>query len=151
MSITERFLAKFTIGDKNECWNWKAALDKRGYGAFTYNESRRCAHRYSYEFYKEEIPDGLCVCHTCDNPSCVNPNHLFLGTQKDNLQDMTQKGRRTCGEDSHYAKLTENDVRQIRKLYATGKYTREQLSIMYDVSKGQIRRIVLYKLWKHIK
>ena len=94
-----RFLKK--IRKTNECWIWTAALDKDGYGVFRYKNKEKYkykAHRFSYEFFIGEIPKGKLVCHTCDNPPCVNPYHLFLGTRKDNTQDMLKKGRSKLGK-----------------------------------------------------
>lgn len=100
--MLERFESKFDKGDG--CWVWKAHKNKNGYGQFgVMLEGRngymvnRYAHRVSWMLYRGEIPEGLCVCHSCDNPSCVNPDHLFLGTRKDNTQDMINKGRHLEG------------------------------------------------------
>lgn len=90
----KRFNVKF-IKSENGCWNWIAATrGKTGYGAFKYKGKTVDSHRVSFLFYNGEIPDGLLVSHTCDNRLCVNPNHLFLGTHKDNYDDMVNKGRR---------------------------------------------------------
>jgi len=95
MNLTEKqknkFLSKFVQGDPNECWEWLGSKNKGGYGN----------HRLSYEYFIGHIPKGLCVCHKCDNPGCVNPNHLFLGTYKENMQDCKIKGRICKGEKSH--------------------------------------------------
>jgi hypothetical protein len=93
MNDKERFLNKVKVGDSEECWEWQASK-RSGYGAFKYSGRVMGAHVVSWElFNKEKVPVGMCVCHKCDNPPCVNPNHLFLGTKKDNAIDMVSKGR----------------------------------------------------------
>lgn len=89
-----RFYDKFIAGKSNECWEWKGAINNVGYGMFRENNDKMVtAHRKSYELHKGEIPKGMCICHSCDNPKCVNPDHLWLGTIKDNIDDMIRKGR----------------------------------------------------------
>lgn len=113
------------------------------------------AHRIAYEHAYGEIPKGMYVCHKCDNRSCVNPRHLFLGTHADNMKDAAIKGRIRpplhIGESHHKAKLSENDVRQIRKDYATGNFTQKAIAEKYGVTKAMIGYIVRHKSWRHIK
>jgi hypothetical protein len=85
----EKYFAK----NSNNCWIWTGAKNYNGYGRFKYKKKMYGAHRFAYILYKEDIPEELCVCHTCDNPSCVNPDHLWLGTRKENNKDMIRKGR----------------------------------------------------------
>jgi hypothetical protein len=102
----ERFLQSFQ--ESNGCWNWTKAKNKAGYGFYTVRKAgwkrRRTvlAHRYAYEAFIDVVPDNMCVLHKCDNPSCVNPNHLFLGTQADNMQDRKAKGRMNKGKDGRF-------------------------------------------------
>lgn len=91
----ERFNEKYIVNEENGCWEWTARLDQSGYGLLCYDGGMKGAHRFSYKTYVGEIPEGIYVCHTCDNPKCVNPSHLFLGTQQDNMDDMYNKGRAT--------------------------------------------------------
>lgn len=81
------------VVDENGCWRWQKAIQPNGYGATTHKDKRISAHRLSYIAFKGDIPEGMCVCHVCDVRDCVNPDHLFLGTNSDNMQDMINKGR----------------------------------------------------------
>ena len=112
----ERFAQKFEVKGLTECWPWHSYLNRMGYGHFWSDGRNQLAHRLMWEFENGSIPDRLCVLHTCDNRVCVNPNHLFLGTQRDNIQDKHTKGRAAdqCGEHNNSAKLTADQVRQIR-------------------------------------
>ena len=116
-SVLQRFCKYIEFGPRDSCWNWTGGKMPKGYGIFNYDKSR-LAHRASYSLFKGDIPDGMNVCHKCDNPQCTNPDHLFLGTQKDNLADMTRKGRRVNaapkGERHGRAKLTLRQVSFIK-------------------------------------
>lgn len=96
LPIEERFKDKYTVSD-NGCWEWTGALGSDGYGRLKVNNKMILSHRFSYELYKGEIINGLVVCHQCDNRKCVNPNHLWLGTQRDNMIDCVLKGRHRNG------------------------------------------------------
>ena len=145
-TIEERFWSKVNKGPG--CWMWTGHKDNNGYGKFYYDRGARLAHRISYKMKYKSIPKGMYVCHRCDNTSCVRISHLFLGTQKDNMQDATKKGRISKGEHrQHIAKLTEIQV------IAILKDTRSQRAIAneHNVHQSTISRIKQGKQWKHVR
>lgn len=123
------------------CWVWELGKDKDGYGMTTICGENK-AHRASFRLFRGEIPEGFLVCHTCDNPSCVNPAHLFLGTHQENMNDMKEKGRR-----NGYQKLSLNQVLAIR----ASKLPRSYLAKRYGVSVPSIRNIQVNKTWKGVQ
>lgn len=147
-SLEVRFWAKVCCGDG--CWEWTAYKDIRGYGHISSEGRVLRAHRVSWELHYGEIPEGLCVCHHCDNTSCVNPRHLFLGTRVDNMVDMVRKGRsahpENRGENNPGAKLTKKQVEEIRRKCAEGK-TQRNLAEEFNVTFLSVSRIVNYKDW----
>lgn len=147
-SIEDRFREKFAENPSN-CWVWFGAKNQWGYGQFRIGNKMIQAHRVSYTLYVGEIPDGIFVCHTCDNRACVNPNHLFLGTPKDNMVDMINKGRKRwlSGEQAPQSKLSSEDVVKIRQLYSTGNYYQKDLAKMFGVRQQQISRIIHNLRW----
>lgn len=148
--LIERFWRRV---EKTEgCWYWRGALDRPGYGMTGFGGTGNKAHRFSYELHYGPIPNGLLVCHKCDNPPCVNPEHLFVGTNADNIADMIAKGRAAIrkGELHHKAKLKDADVLSIRERYSQGGMPERGLATIYGVSSSTIDDIVHYRRWKHI-
>jgi len=129
-----------------KCWEWTASL-VQGYGSF----GKGHAHRFSWELHNGAIPVGLWVLHKCDNRSCVNPDHLFLGTCQDNVDDLWAKDRGARGEKHYMTKLTENEVIEIRKRYAAGGVSYTDLCVEYHVSFSTIAFVIRRVSWKHIK
>lgn len=176
---TPDFAARFwaRVDRSGACWPWMGARQSRGYGE-TWNGRVMLAHRVAFELTNGPIPDDLHICHTCDNPPCCNPSHLFAGTRSDNMQDMLSKGRgikagqhargdrngrRTHperyanvrpapmpGERNPKAKLTAEQVLEIRRLRSSGGVTQAELSRRYGVSQAKISQIVLGQVWKHL-
>ena len=157
------------FGPNGNCWGWKASKHECGYGYFKIVEHTYKAHRVSYRLAYGAIPVNLYVLHSCDNPSCVNPKHLWIGTAADNTSDMMQKGRHRPpklygnknghytkpektprGEHNWNAKLTEKKIFEIRSKHAKGAHTQQKLADAYAVSPSLISRIIRRKAWKHI-
>ena len=156
-TLEERFWAKVDKRGPDDCWLWTASTKQGGYGRIRVDGKTEQAHRVSWELENGPIPEhdsyhGMCVCHTCDNPTCVNPAHLFLGTNTDNSRDRDQKGRgnQPKGEKHNNAKLTEDAVRNIRRYYAAGGCTQKWLAQVYGVTKKTIYYLLHYKTWRHI-
>lgn len=144
----EKFLARVVIDFETNCWNWTGMKSKTGYGQVKRDGRFIFAHRYSYLLHKGEI-GNLFVLHKCDNRICVNPDHLFLGNQKDNQQDMKRKNRHAYGERSPNAKLTNEDVFKMYDLHEKGIGT-IRLAKMFSVTKNLAWRIVRGLQWQHL-
>ena len=156
VSEKQRFWQKVRKSGNDECWEWTAARCRFGYGRFTVDGRDVAAHRYSWESYNGKIPDGLLVLHHCDNPGCVNPNHLFLGTQQDNVDDMMAKGRGffpgpkdKTNIGRHLRKLSVEQVKQIKKLSAHG-FSQSMLGRMFGVTSANISSIQRGITWKRV-
>lgn len=138
-SLGRRFWSKVKIGALDDCWEWQAGDDGSGYGRFHFQGKQQGAHRVSWMLWHGKIPNGMFVCHHCDNPSCVNPRHLFLGTAADNSIDKMRKGRH---KSPWPCQLDSSQVIEIREIYTERKVTQEQLAQKYNVSTSIISRIM---------
>lgn len=141
-----RFWAKVIKGD--ECWLWTGAKNYNGYGAFRVNNRNQFPHRFSWELHSGSIPRGSFVCHSCDNPSCVNPKHLWLGSNSDNVHDMVRKRRHTFGERNPMSKLTEKEVLEIRRMGRLKSLS--QISRRFSLGISTVSQILNRHRWKHI-
>ncbi len=139
-------------GYDTPCWVWIGALHDT-YGHFHYEGRSQPAHRVSWKIFKGDIPAGLFVCHKCDFRPCVNPAHLFLGSNAENQQDAAAKGRKRSqfGERHHRARLAEEEVRKIRALLAFGESSQAEIGRRFDVSRYTINSIARGRGWKHQK
>lgn len=137
------------------CWIWIAGKNDKGYGGFSIQRRNRIAPRVSWIIHNGPIPEGMLICHKCDNPPCVNPDHLFIGTRVDNSRDMVQKGRYWTGgrpplkrgATNGNSKITQDIVDQLRALHATGQYTQRALAKIFSICQTQVRNIVNLKQW----
>lgn len=144
--LRERLAGKWRLSETG-CWEWLRSKNPDGYGDLRIRGPVRSAHRVSYEAHIGPIPAGMLVRHSCDNPGCINPSHLLLGTTQDNVDDREERGRRDVrGEDNGMAKLTEADVIHIRTSPARPK----ELCEMYGIDRTNVWAIRAGKTWKHV-
>lgn len=140
----DRFWAR--VQKTDSCWEWTGPVRGKGYGAVRFDGRMQSAHRVSWEMANGPIADGLHVLHRCDNPPCINPDHLFLGTQQDNTDDMLAKGRAARGVVNGRAKLTPVQVEEIREAHASGRGVSD-LARHYGVARITVRKIVTGQSW----
>lgn len=141
-----------------QCLEWCGRTNKRGYGSVHFQGKERRVNRVAWMLHFGEIPARLEVCHRCDNPSCFEPSHLFLGTHSDNMRDAAQKKRIVAlrGKDHWNARLTNSQVRQIRRLYKTGPYyhgklTAKEIAARFKISKATVYLIEKRVRWPHLQ
>ena len=145
MFCEERFWSR--VDKSGDCWVWTGGRDRHGYGRIQIDKRRVFAHRKALSLSGVTVPHDMCVCHHCDNPSCVNPDHLFVGTQADNIADMYAKDRSgKTGSRHHAAKLTEDDVVRIRLLPQSDTLVAKK----FNVARTTINRIRNGRLWRHV-
>lgn len=150
-TIADHLRAGYNPGGVDECWGWQEASDKQGYGRLYFRRKLYAAHRVAWMVANStDIPSGMYVCHSCDNPSCVNPDHLWLGTDADNLADKINKGRQARGERVLSAKLTEADIPEIFRLRQQGLFYRE-IAKRFNVTTGHIGDVLKRKVWAHVE
>lgn len=155
--MDEKTIARFwskvdKSGGPDACWPWTEGTTSDGYGQLGVgsrtdgSKTTLLAHRIAYQLKHGAIPDGLFVCHDCDNPPCCNADHLFLGTQRDNIRDAAEKGRRAIGERHPQAKLTDTEVRAIRAALGTQR----EIAARYGVSHATVGMIQRGEIWAHV-
>lgn len=142
----ERFWARVSMSDG--CWIWTGSKI-RGYGRFKESGQSFLAHRTAFTFANGPIPNGLFICHRCDNPPCVRPSHLFPGTPGDNSRDRTAKGRSARGAKNSHARLTEGQVLRVRELASEG-LSQAAIGTLFGVGQTTVSAIVIGRNWKHL-
>lgn len=155
--LKERLKSRIKI-DENGCWIWQGSKKENGYGNCGSGYPQQTSHRSAYQIFIGNIPDGLFVCHKCDVKLCCNPEHLFLGTNSENIKDAIKKGRIKCvpnkskgskGEKNPKSKLDNYKVKRIRELIAKG-FSISDVCRYAKISPSQVDRISKYKAWRHI-
>ena len=149
----QRFFAK--VRKSEACWWWEGTKNNKGYGMFmAVSPAKSLAHRFSYELVNGSIPKGKNILHQCDNPACVNPAHLVLGTHAENMRDMHRKRRGKFvahkGEHNGSSKLTDDQVRNMRRQYSGGGVTQAKLAEQFGVSRTLVSNVVTRLAWKHV-
>lgn len=161
-----KFWSRVIVGPPDTCWMFLGGEMKKKYGQICFGNTTMTSHRFAYYLTHGELPEGMDICHHCDQPACVNPSHLYAGTRAENLRDMTVRNRRARG-DSHgsrthpervrrgeihsASKLTEYQVKEIRRLYRPRVTTVPMLAAQFGVSRGTVFAIIQRKTWAHVE
>lgn len=143
-------IQKYTKINESGCWIWQMGLSRSGYGETSIKGKKKRVHRVVHELYTGKVPENLHVCHTCDTTSCVNPEHLYVGTHQRNVDDKLERDRQPRGEEIKLAKLTEKDILKIRQLWKEGYMSQQAIANEFGVNQTTISCIVLRKTWRHI-
>lgn len=148
----QRFNSKWL--EVSGCWEWQGCRNSDGYGSFRFGGKAMLAHRFSYEHHTAEIPKGMHILHHCDNPCCVNPDHLFVGTHSDNMKDMYAKGRhkkvRLFGEAHPSTSLSEGEVIGMRKMYNETPMKMKDIASHFGIKSGTVQAICAGNSWKQL-
>lgn len=144
------FWSRVAVSDGG-CWIWSGRVNEKGYGLAIRHRKHERAHRISYELKKGPIPENLMVLHKCDLPSCVNPDHLFLGTALDNTTDAVIKGRISHGVEHYKAKLNPDKIREIRKIRNSKSMSQNETAKLFGISRGTLLKIERGQTWKHVQ
>lgn len=153
-SLAYRLGKAIIVNKQTGCWEWQQSKNHDGYGTITVNGKTKLAHRISYEIVIGNIPPNKLICHDCDNPACINPEHLFVGMQFDNMQDCAKKNRTNPpivsfpGELNPRHKLNNKKVKKIKSLF--GKMTQQRIADLFNVSQSQVNNILRGKEWKDL-
>ena len=147
----QRLVDNSCINENTGCWIWEKRTNPDGYGEMWYGDNSERCHRVSAIVFLGEDIKGKVVMHMCDTPACVNPDHLKVGTQTENIKDMDAKGRRACGEDNGNSSLNYKLVKTLREEYEVNGMSRKQISSKYGVKKTALRNVLTYNSWRNSK
>lgn len=150
-SLEKKFWKLVNISEADSCWEWQGRRHARGYGTIKDGGKLRLAHRVSWEIHFGPIPEGMCVCHKCDNPPCINPSHFFLGTNQENTADRVAKGRsgRTQGEANHQAKINNSIVLDIFIFRGDG-FGSKEIAEALCIRRAMVNDVLSRRRWKHV-
>jgi hypothetical protein len=143
-----RWASRVEIGDG--CWGWHGSTNDKGYPHLKVAGTVELAHRVGYRLLVGPIPAGMFLCHHCDNPGCVKPGHMFIGTHDDNMRDMVSKGRACKGERQPNSKLTENAAREIKRLLRAGERTSRSIAAQFGIHEQTVAGIKQGRTWRHV-
>lgn len=150
IDVFVRFRKKYIISEETKCWEWTGSKDKDGYGQFSIGNKCFSPHRFSYKSFNGNIPHGMVVRHTCNNRSCVNPEHLTIGTQKQNVQDAINNGAHPSGNNHYKSKISEEDINVIIKMWIDGYDCRSISEKIGKITRGAVTSILLGRSRKYL-